>query len=355
MRRHAKRTRRSRTATLVVLGAVVLTGCAQPEEPLKIGVREVANDIVLGGQSSEPEIEPSPLPPPPAIPPTPVVITLPGPKAKPRFEPTPAPSPTPAEACPESHPFDAPRYDARTDQATPPVEQVLTYRNEGEFQVSGANANEGVFAADTTREITDVVASDNGDFTFSVVAELEGTITTTEYEVLNDAPFGDPGGVLKQGNVRDLRGLYTVAVTTVTPDGTESTFRPSSPLLLVPFPAVQAQSYEVAGTDPLTGTTMSYTGTVGELVRINACGEPVQGLQVTLSDGRFVGPGVQVDFTATYAFATQYGAVSLEDSFVIAGTEAGATSSRTNRATVNSVPIHHTEVEDAEAQGESAS
>lgn len=348
MRRRSK----SRQRALLALVAVILAACGRPAEPLDIGIREIANDIVLGGGDEE-------VTAPAPVPPTAVSVSLPqttSEQAEPRFDPPPPPpeqrpqdSPTPPpppppppppepETCPQADPRDAPKVEAPTDRAIPPVEAAYTYRNDGAFTVSGANANEGEFTAPTTWEVKDVEEADNGDFTYAVEAELGGTTTTTTYRVRNEPTVTDPTGAVAQADPEQGRGLYMIRLESTGPDGDQSSFQPATPLLLLPFPATQADEQDVTGTDPTTGTTMSYHLTVAGKNRVDACGEPLDAVRVELTNGRIVGPNMQVEFAAIYDFGTQYGGLMLRDQFEIAGTEGLNTVSRTNTATINDVP-----------------
>ncbi|MCA1711932.1 MAG: hypothetical protein LC789_10015, partial [Actinobacteria bacterium] len=123
------------------------------------------------------------------------------------------------------------------------------------------------------------------------------------------------------------------------PANNEGRFEPVVPMKLLEFPAFETTTYTVASTDPLTATTMSYTATIGKELRINACGEPVFGIAVHLTDGRIDGPLTNVEFTATYVIATQYGGVFVRDAFVLAGREGVDTVSRDNLAVINEVPV----------------
>jgi len=328
----------NRLLALTAVAALAMTACGRPREPLEIGMREVASDIVLGAQAGD-----ETPPPPPPVPPTPVVISVPVPRARPAFQPvpppvaTPAPTPT-ADPCPEDNPLQAPSHDARRDVATPPHEETLTYRNEGAFTVAGANANEGTFTGDSLRSVSNVVVDDAGDFTYDVHAELGGTTTVTSYRVINTPPSDELVPLFTTGNVNDTRGLYLVATQTTGPDGTASTFRPVPEMMLLPFPGVLNTQFTSAGTDATTGMSMAYSGTVGASVRINACGTPLTGIEVRLTDGTVTGPQTNVEFTATYVFATQFGGLSIDDMFTIAGTEGADTTSRTNHATVSQGP-----------------
>lgn len=342
------RSHRRQLAGLVVT-ATALVACGQPSSPLAVGVREVRNDIVLGAQGDESEPTGEPVATPPPLPPTAVVITVPPPE--PRFPPSPTLSPTPPPppppppppVCPEDNPLQAPRLEAPRTDIIPPVEETLSFRNDGLFSLSGANANEGVFTGDSERTVQDVLIADNGDFMYRVSAELGGTITTTTYEVRIEPLDQTVSPALGAAALQDDRGIYITSVVTQAEDGSASRFAPNPPLLLLPLPNSNGHTFEARGVDPFSGTTMSYNGTVGGTVRVNACGTPLQGLEVLLTDGQILGPDVNVQFEARYVLATQFGGISIQDEFNIAGTESGATSSRKNLAVINDLPSYRPE------------
>lgn len=333
----------------LVLAATVLVACGQPSSPLAVGVREVRNDIVLGAQGDESEPTAKPIATPPPLPPTAVVINVPPPE--PRFPPSPtmtpslppSPPPPPPPACPEDHPLQAPRLESPRTDVVPPVEETLSFRNDGTFSLSGANANEGVFTGDSLRTVEDVEIADNGDFTYAISAELGGTVTTTTYEVRIEPLDETASPALGAAALQDDRGIYITSVTTEAEDGSTSMFAPNPPLLLLPLPNSNGHAFSAQGVDPLSGTTMSYDGTVGGATRVNACGTPLQGLEVVLTNGQILGPDVNVQFEARYVLATQFGGISIQDEFNIAGTEAGATSSRKNLAIINDLPSYRPE------------
>lgn len=341
------RSQRKQVVGLVV-AATVLVACGQPSSPLAVGVREVRNDIVLGAQGDESEPTVGPIVTPPPLPPTAVVITVPPPE--PRFPPSPTMTPSlppspppPPPACPEDHPLQAPRLESPRADIVPPVEETLSFRNDGTFSLSGANANEGVFTGDSQRSVENVLIADNGDFFYEVRAELGGTVTTTTYEVRIEPLDETVSPALGAAALQDDRGIYIRSVTTEAEDGSTSTFSPNPPLLLLPLPNSNGHLFSARSVDTRSGTTMSYDGTVGEAVRVNACGTPLQGIEVVLTNGQILGPDVNVEFEARYVLATQFGGISIQDEFNIAGTEAGAISSRKNLAIINDLPSYRPE------------
>ena len=322
----------------LLLFALVLTACAGPRSPLDVGVREVPSDILLGAAEDEAE----PAPPPAPIPPTAVSVVIPvAPPlpAPPAFVPTPPPLPPPPvpDPCPSADPLSAPRLEAPTDRAIEPAPGVFSYRNDGTFSVGGANANEGTFTDDTTREIRDVTEIDGG-FEFVVDARLGGTSTATTYRVVNVGPADEPLEDLGVVDESVGRGLYIVAVESTDDAGGTTVFRPANPLVLLPVPAFAGDTFSASGTDPLTGTTMTYDGTVIGKQRVDACGEFLDAVRVELTDGRFVSPTANLEFAAIHDLATQFGGLSVQDLIEQAGTENAVPKAVTNHAVISDVP-----------------
>lgn len=358
------------------LAVLVLTGCGAPQEPLKVGMREVASNIVLGGGEEEPEVPPAPVPPtavvvtlpqtsdvtpdeeeeapppppPPAEPPPapelPPVDSddgddeepAPTPTPEPTAAPTPTPTPSPAPECVPADPREPPDAEAPRDRVTPPQEATYTFRNVGGFSVAGLEARDGEFLEPTKREVVDYQETSDTDFTYSVKATLGGTTTTTTYEV-RGAPFVPAiDDINDQAGLQDGRGIYISKIVTQAGDAPPAEFTPRPALLLLPLPANSGMTADVAGSDPTSGTTMRYRLTVVGKQRVSACDANLDAIRVKLTDGRIDGPQTNVDFTATYDLGTQFGGLMLRDASVTQGREGINTISRNNVATINDVP-----------------
>ncbi|HEX9889650.1 MAG TPA: hypothetical protein VGA69_09250 [Nitriliruptorales bacterium] len=329
-------------ATVATLLSLVAAGCSGPSERLDVGMREVASDIVLGSRTPAPRpavvddrsvpvaLPAIPVPPPASRPP------LPPPTPPP---PAPTPTPSPVEPCPGLDPLDAPRDEAFRDRATPPAEATYRYRLEGEVSVSGADAVTRQLTGDATRAIEDVVVADDGDLSFTLVSQAGERTTRTGYAAVNTELSDPTGGAVDATGAQEVTtGVYLAYVEASGGPGADVSFHPTAPLKLLEFPAFPGASYRSAGTDPLSGLSMSFTATVGEKVLVNACGDPVQAITVELTEGRLDGPSVNLDFAATYDLATQYGGLPVRESVTSAGREGFDTVARTLRATVNEVP-----------------
>jgi hypothetical protein len=326
---------RRRRAALTTLAAalacaLLAASCGGPGNPLDIAVKEVPSDIVLGTPESG-------APAPPPIPPGAPVLVGPGvpPSAFTSLVAPPttaraangAPTVTtttaapPPVACPATDPLAAPKREATSRAMQPPPEGVLPFRNEGTFSVSGANARSGTFAPSSTRTVANVRTTPTG-FTYTVAETLNGTTSTVAYQVIPASSV--PGDA----------GLYVTSIHSQDGAGATSQFDPPLPLKLAEFPLVPNNSVTAAGTDPRTATTVSWTTTVGQKRRVAACGTPLDAYVVELTSGRVDSPQTNVDFSVTYAIATQFGGLSIYDKRVITGREGLDQASRQITSTV---------------------
>jgi hypothetical protein len=63
-------------------------------------------------------------------------------------------------------------------------------------------------------------------------------------------------------------------------NGSTGTFIPSSPLLLLPLPAISGQTWQSVSTDPASGATYILYGRILNRQRVDACGDVVEGWAV---------------------------------------------------------------------------
>lgn len=343
----APRDLRRRVAFVTLLA--VTAACGGPREPLTVGVRDFPTDVILGSQADDAPLPPTFLPPNALPAPRAIISTLP-PIPQDLTSPTTSP---PAGPCPTADPLSAPRREATNSVLAPPVEGTYTYRNRGETQISGANAQKIPAPAETTRSVQNLVVAPDDTFTYDVVSVLDGTTTTTSYRTVPIEAGGGTGGI------------FITSITTKTGDEPASTFDPSPDLELLRFPIEVGAKWTAVGADPSARTTMTYTATVQVKQRVDACGTLLDG-QVVRIDGN-IAPCVDVKppagtpaepvkqcpppgsgatfrdegtstFTATYVFGTQYGGLALFEDTVVDSNEGGVGVHRELVSTINSEP-----------------
>jgi hypothetical protein len=160
------------------------------------------------------------------------------------------------------------------------------------------------------------------------VTELLGDVTTTTtYDVVQTAvlPAAVPAGIyLKQ--VKSVRGQSS------------STFAPAPELQLAAFPLVRGASITSSGVDPQTATSMQFTSRVTGKARVDACGTPLDSWVLDLTEGKLINPTQNLDFSASYHLGTEYGGILLRERTAFAGMDGADGISRTNTATITSVP-----------------
>ena len=308
-----------------VAALLLASACGGPQRPVDIEFKEVPSDVVLGSHAT-----PTPSPGPSAAPPTappPSVVALPPPTFDVGPEPPPpvvAPSPP---ACGTANPLAAPQLEAPPSISAPPAKASYVFRNVGTYAISGADSRKGTFPATSLRTVGNVVRTSDTSFTFDVSELLGDVTTTTTYDVVQETliPAALPAGIyLKQ--VTSRRGQSS------------STFAPSPELELAGFPLVRGASITSSGVDPQSATSMRFTSTVSGKSRVDACGTPLDSWVLELKDGKLISPTQNLDFAATYSLGTEYGGILLRERTAFAGTDGADGVSRTNTATISTVP-----------------
>lgn len=322
---------------LLLLAVALTAACGGPERPLEVGFKEVPSNVVLGTQTSPAPASDGPpgggvtivyLPPPSvvALPPPPFEVPAPGPRRPP-------PAPPTAPVCRAADPLEAPALEAPSRIEAPPADAAYLFRNDGGFETSGADAQQGRFAETSLRTVETLLESEDGQvFDFAVGETLGTTTTTTTYRVLKETsllPVAD-------GSVEP--GLYITRVESTDESGETHVFSPTPALRLAALPLVRGAVVESRGVDPQTAMTMSFTATVTGKDRVDACGTPLDSWTLDLTDGQVLSPEEDLTFESTYAIGTQYGGLVLRETVAFAGTVGGAGVSRTNTATIAQVP-----------------
>jgi hypothetical protein len=308
-----------------VVGLLLLTACAGPQRPVDIGFKEVPSDVVLGAHATPTPV--GPTTPAPTAPPPPSVVALPPPTFDVGPEPPPPVAAPPVPACGTANPLAAPAVEAPPSIAAPPARASYVFRNVGSYAISGADARKGTFPTTSLRTVGNVIRNSDTEFSFDVTELLGDVTTTTTYDVVQAAvvPAAVPAGIYLE-RVKSVRGSMS------------STFAPSPELALASFPLVRGASVTSSGVDPQSTTSMQFTSTVSGKARVDACGTPLDSWVLELKAGKLLSPTQNLDFSATYSLGTEYGGILLRERTAFAGTDGTDGVSRTNTATISTVP-----------------
>lgn len=123
----------------------------------------------------------------------------------------------------------------------------------------------------------------------------------------------DSGLVLVRTELVDVEGNRVPGTTP---------FEPLVGVMLLPLPVFVGEHFESAAVDPKSGKVVRVQGDVDSEVRINACGEPVDGWQVNTTMNITTPGGGSAGFTYNYVAAPHYGGLLLKEDVIDAPTSA---------------------------------
>lgn len=144
-----------------------------------------------------------------------------------------------------------------------------------------------------------------------------------------------PGTDVRVANPADAPGVFITSIEQQDEKGSRlSRFEPVQPMLILPLEGGlvrSGQTFRSVGIDATTGNAITNDGVTGRTSRIDACGEIVEGVAVTLKQtmtedgGNYADPidaalAAAVDGQTrevTYTFATQYGALPISETLSI--------------------------------------
>lgn len=136
-----------------------------------------------------------------------------------------------------------------------------------------------------------------------------------------------PGADLRVGNPQDMPGIFITRIEQQSGSGTRiSLFEPVQPMMIAPLEEGilrSGQTFQSFGIDASTATVIVNNGAVGRTLRVDACGEIVEGYAVTLKQiltddaktesGLFSVVTQQESRSVDYAFASQYGVLPIAE------------------------------------------
>jgi len=288
--------RADRRALAVPLAAVLpllATGCG-PSVQVQLGLKNVPLDITVGNEPLQPPHPGGPAAAPlaEALPAFNVpIIGVPAGSPPGRFPSfvLPPPPDDGSALCPQLDP-----QRPSPAAATPEVADAATvgrwaFRQTGTVSRGGAPATP--LDAATTRTVTTAAQTGQGVYGFSETGVALGFPNSSAgYSATNST--APPSTPLVSPTSRFALARLSIAV----PGGSVD-FQPASPLTLLSTPAAAASTYQPdpsnpaapgttgswndSQTDPVSGTTVSISASDSGLVKVNACGTPVDAWQVT--------------------------------------------------------------------------
>jgi hypothetical protein len=299
---------RGRLAVALAAALIACSACG-PDRKLAVGLKDYNTDIVFGSQS-----KPEPPPPlvdeqvAPAVPsfivPPPPIVDAAGP---PTTEPPPPPRPPRVVTCPEID-LAIPSAPATPSISALPKPGTYGYRQTGSYAIGPSR---GSFPVQSDRDLTNVTTTSDGRLdSFDVVIAQGTRRQTTTYQVR------DTGG----GNTVD--GLYITRILTEDQGSAPASFTPSDGLRLVAFPLSKGLTWKSTAVDPLKLTAFSIDATAKDIQRVNACGTPVQGWEISVT-GSITGIDKSLTLQATYVVAPQLGGLIVADFVTQQGTDQG--------------------------------
>ena len=290
-------------------------GCARAD-PSGLHVKGYAADIVFGAPKPN---QPSIAGPPAgltasqttadvALPALPPIATATAPPTK--FV---GPPPAPRKVCPDATPGSAAAEPAAitVPDGARPAAGIYRWKKAGSLTYAIAPDLKLPVGGFEQRRVRNVKEVSTGVFSFETVQPaLDGKSTVvTGWQVKPNATAQRSSNLSVTVTVGDPeRGLTLKSVDTIDKDGKSVGFHPVTGLLVMPLPVVPGEQFSSVAIDPATQETMAYQATVGARDRIDACGQFVEGWQVT---GKLSESSSSTPLDYSLWVAPQYGALPI--------------------------------------------
>lgn len=323
---------------MAVVPVLLLAACVKPGEP-GVAVKALQADIVFG-------VSPPAEAPPPSVDPFIIEVEEGAPTEPPAPAPRRALTPRPAiSPCIDARETAFPEVPAGTDVTEGPKVGQYRWKLGGASQVNGVRVPLGGFVNRRIENVSAITTASNrlSDppnesqtkiFTFDHTLEADQIRVVVTYEVRsnpNQQVITSPAGTLQVGEPQ--RGISLAKVTTYDAAGKAvATFAPVPAVTLLPLQVFSGSQFQSVGVDPATGSTLVHQGTVGKRVPVDACGDMVDGWQVTSQQVFTSAAGASTAVSYTYTVAPQLGGMLIYE-------KTGPPANAPNAATANTLEL----------------
>ncbi|HZU74865.1 MAG TPA: hypothetical protein VE990_19055 [Acidimicrobiales bacterium] len=242
----------------------------------------------------------------------------------------------PFNSCPKAPPDARPPEDVKVLVTDPPASGVYTTHNKGRFSlteggitISGNFPPVGQFtinnvhrgqSSDTVTPIQGESVGVNGDtrsISYDVVTlGIDGSQTTTTYQANVTSNSASNRANQEAGTGPGTTGSLELVKQVVENSNGTSTFQPQPPITIVSFQKGPGTSWNSAGTDQKTGTTMVVQGSISKVENVDLCGKVYAAYRV-ISNEKVSNPQTGLSSTTStsdpnvYDIAPQYGGLLL--------------------------------------------
>lgn len=325
---------RRRFLALSLAAAAVLCAACGPDATLRTGVSAQATDLLLGALAVPAPAAPVGVP----VPSFPGVVVTP---TKPIVIPPVLAQPPKPVACPALDPLTAPDKLASLTVDGKPAEGGYPFRVSGTSTLDGTKkATLGKAQTRTVTQLPTTTPLETSRFRVDTTSFDGAKVSTTYSEI--PAPLGQsvtiPGLPIGTSpiTISAPGGLYIVSMTTSL-GGTQTTFTPTTPgLRIFDEPAAPTKTWVTTAIDPASQVLLLMTGSYGTHKKVNACGTPVDGWDVTLKT-TILGLSENLTQTQHLVIAPQYGGLIVGEDTTISGTVNGHAVEQTTSATIDSL------------------
>jgi hypothetical protein len=301
---------RKKLAVALVALALVGSACVRRGDP-GIGLQDVQTDVEFAAARGAPANARPSATPATAEPPDPSEFDF-GKDFLDRLPPTTAKQ----TSCPEAPVSAAPAQEASLGAKGTPKVGVYRWNRSGEQKITTPIAITIPLGGSEKRLIRNVQQLGGDDFTYEMAQSEVGTdeIVVTTFKVRPNAP-NEPLPTTDQRVGAVDRGLSIMKIERFNSKSGQlvSAFEPVTPVLLLPLPVLPGEQVQSAGVDPTSFNVLQINAQVTKRVRVDACGEVVDGWSVegtrSFSQGSTAGTPHEYDFVV----ATQLGAMMISE------------------------------------------